>query len=298
MNILLLAGGPYGEREVSLWSGQAVARAFDELGYDYSFVDPKESDFDVTKHLDGVDLVFIAMHGRGGEDGTYQKILEEKGVPFVGSSGKVSELCTDKWVLKKLLNDNGIKTPRGELVSLHRMNSSLFEKPYVLKPCDEGSSLDTQIVRNPSPETLAESKRLLSTHEEMLIEELITGHEITVGILENDALPVIEVIPPAGREFDYQNKYNGESQELCPPVNVSEEVQKQAQEITEKIHKLAGCKDMSRTDIMVDQDNQLYVLETNTIPGMTEQSLYPKMGAAAGYSWPQLIEKLCKLAAV
>lgn len=296
MNILLLAGGSFGEREVSLWSGQAVARAFDELGYDYNLVDPKEPDFDITKHLEGVDLVFVAMHGRGGEDGTYQRILEEKGIPFVGSGSKASELCTDKWAFKKLLNDNGIRTPKGELVSLHRMDSLLFDKPYVLKPCDEGSSLDTQIVRNPSPEAFAESKRLLGTHEEMLIEELITGHEITVGILENKALPVIEVIPPVGREFDYQNKYNGESQELCPPKNISDDLQKQAQELTEKIHALAGCKDLSRTDIIIDQDDRLYVLETNTLPGMTEQSLYPKMGAAAGYSWSQLIEKLCALA--
>jgi D-alanine-D-alanine ligase len=117
-----------------------------------------------------------------------------------------------------------------------------------------------------------------------------------VGVLGKQALPVIEIIPPAGGEFDYENKYNGKTQELCPPVHVAEDLQRQAQNLAEQIHSAAGCRDMSRTDFIIRNDGSIYLLETNTIPGMTSQSLYPKMAATAGISFPDLCDRLVQMA--
>jgi D-alanine-D-alanine ligase len=137
----------------------------------------------------------------------------------------------------------------------------------------------------------------LSIYHEMLLEELIEGQEITVGVVLDKALPVIEIIPPADGEFDYDNKYNGKTQELCPPEDISNVTQEKAQQIAEKIHLSLGVKDFSRTDIMVRaSDEKLFVLETNTIPGMTDQSLLPKAAAVAGLSMPQLCSELVEAA--
>jgi D-alanine-D-alanine ligase len=296
VKVLLLAGGKSGEREVSLRSGAAVGKCIESLGHEIVHGDPAAVDFNLQTKTQGIDVVFIALHGRYGEDGKLQKELEDLNVPFTGSDSKASELCFDKWQYKKLLLDHGLPVPNGELVSLHRMNAELFNQPYVLKPCDEGSSLDTHIVRTPNEHNFAISRELLDKHHEMLLEPLIVGTEITVGIFDKKALPVIEIIPPEGREFDYANKYNGLTQELCPPQHVELELQKQAQELTLKIHELTGCRHMSRTDIIIDTQNNLHVLETNTIPGLTEQSLLPKMIIEAGYTMPEFVERLLQLA--
>lgn len=130
----------------------------------------------------------------------------------------------------------------------------------------------------------------LRRHKEMLIEELIDGAEITVGVLNNEALPVVEIIPPKDQEFDYENKYNGATQELCPPENISAGVQTRAQALAVEVHAITQCRHLSRTDMMIDADGELYVIDTNTIPGLTDQSLYPKAASAAGYSWKKLID--------
>jgi D-alanine-D-alanine ligase len=176
------------------------------------------------------------------------------------------------------------------------LDNPLFGKSFVLKPIEGGSTLDALIARTPSPEKLEEAKQLLKKYDKMLLEELIFGIEITVPVLGNKALPVIEIIPPADKEFDYENKYNGASQELCPPQNVSDEIQKRAQELAERIHKLCGCNDMSRTDMIIDESGELFVLETNTIPGLTDQSLFPKAAAEAGHSMSELVDILVKSA--
>jgi D-alanine-D-alanine ligase len=278
-----------------LRSGQTVAGALAALGYDYVSADPSAASF---KELDmqAYDVVFLALHGKGYEDGTLQRQLEEQDIPFTGSGSAASELCFDKWKYKNFMKDKGIRVTEGQLVSLHRMDEHLFQTPYVLKPCDEGSSLDTHIVRVPSPATFETSKRLLESHSEMLLETLVEGTEITVGILGDEALPVIEIIPPEGREFDYANKYNGLSQELCPPEHVDSALQEEAKRLALRIHQLAGCRDMSRTDMMVDASGTLHVIETNTIPGLTAQSLLPKMVTTQGMSIPAFIDFLLKAA--
>lgn len=296
MHILLLAGGPSNEHDVSVRSGQAVAKAFNELGHTYKVIDPGELDFNLMNHLEGVDLVFPALHGAGGEDGTLQKILEDVGVKFVGSGSSASEICFDKWQYKELLLTNELPASNGKLVTPENQNDQWFSRPYVLKPIEGGSSLDTQIVRSPNDQTKAEAADLLEKYSKMLLEPIIEGTEITVGILGDQALPVIEIVPPEGREFDYENKYNGATQELCPPQNVGEDIQDQAKELALKIHQLCGCRHMSRTDMIIDSSGNLHVLETNTIPGMTDQSLLPKMANEAGMPMKDFVSKLIDLA--
>lgn len=292
MNVLVLAGGTSNEREVSLRSGAAVAAAVRELGHACTEADPGSNEFKLRDAVAGIDVVFPALHGAGGEDGTLQTQLESIGVPFIGSDSTASKLCFDKWAYKKLLNDNGLPASDGKLVSAADLNDSFFKSPYVLKPNDGGSSLDTQIARQPGEVSLNESRELLSRYHRMLLEPLVPGTEITVGIFIDSPLPVIEIVPPEGKEFDYENKYNGESQELCPPQSVDEAIQHTAQELALKIHTLTGCRHFSRTDMIVDANNNLRVLETNTIPGLTSQSLLPKMIQQAGMSMPQFVDKL------
>lgn len=295
MKILLLAGGKSIERDVSLRSGQAVAASLKRLGYDYEVFDPVCSDEELVAKARAFDFVFIALHGKPGEDGTIQKLLEDNNIPFQGSGSKASELCIDKQALKDLLIKNDVPVPIGKLVTQEDLDDEIFLNPYVLKPVSEGSTLDTQIVRSPSEVNREQRQLLLQKYSSMLAEELITGPEITVGVFDDKALPVIEIIPPADEEFDYENKYNGKTQELLPPKNVSKELQKQAQDLAVKVHRLAGCEMISRADFMISGD-VIYTLETNTIPGMTEQSLLPKMIRAAGYTFDDFIDVSIKSA--
>jgi len=186
---------------------------------------------------------------------------------------------------------HGIKTPQSELVTATTFaDSQLVRHPFVLKPVADGSSVGALIVRK-LPFDEAAAGRLLATYHTMLLEELIVGREITVPVLGDRALPVIEIIPPQGKEFDYQNKYNGATTELCPPANVSPEQQERAQRLAERLHKLSGARHLSRTDIMIDKTGELYVLELNTLPGLTAQSLFPKAAAVAGLPWNDLVAK-------
>jgi D-alanine-D-alanine ligase len=146
------------------------------------------------------------------------------------------------------------------------------------------------------PYDAAEVQNLLKEHGEMLLEELVEGVEVTVAVLGEKALPCIEIAPPEGGEFDYDNKYNGATAELCPPQHVSAEHQREAQALAEKLHWLAGGRHLSRTDMILAGDGRIYVLELNTLPGLTSQSLYPKAAKAAGLEWEQLVERLVELA--
>jgi len=296
MRVLVLAGGTSNEHDVSVRSGQAVAEALKALGHEFDIVDPSAEDFDIDRLALRYDVVFFALHGSGGEDGLLQRHLEDLNKPFVGSGSKASRLCFNKWDYKQFLMEHNLPATTGWVVTTNDIYKEFFMQPYVMKPLEGGSSLDTQIIRTPSERDRGEAAEMINRHNEMLFEPLVEGVEITVGILGDEALPVIEIIPPSGGEFDYENKYNGATQELCPPQHVSGEVQKQAQALALQIHQLTGCRHMSRTDIIVDAKNNLHVLETNTIPGLTSQSLLPKMAAAAGYSMSAMVSKLLNLA--
>lgn len=292
-HILVLYGGTSDERTVSLKSGNAVKEALDRLGYTTSSFDPQNGLDNLDAALEGVDLVFPMLHGEGGEDGTLQQILESKNIPFVGSGSAASALCFDKWEYKQHLRAHGFPTPNGELVTPETIwSSSLIHHPFVLKPNDGGSSIDTFIIRDPTSVDKQSINEALQRHNTMLLEELIEGIETTVAVVGDTTLPMVEIIPPKDQEFDYENKYNGASQELCPPVHVSASLQGQAAQLALDIHRSTDCRDLSRTDIMINSNDTLHVLETNTIPGMTIQSLVPKAAEAAGKSMDELIAML------
>lgn len=293
LKILVLSGGESPEREVSLRSGQNVGDALSELGHNVVHHDPASSPLPPAHDFD---IAFPALHGIAGEDGSIQHDLERAGHLYVSSDPQASELAFNKARLKELLAREGIATPRWEVVSRSSFaNSPLSRGPFVLKPIADGSSLNMLISRSGEVDTQLVD-RLFDRHSEMLLEELIEGPEITIGVLADAALPAIEIIPPAGEEFDYDNKYNGRSREIHPPENVSEETQQEAQRLAERVHRLVGARHLSRTDFMIDGEGKLYLLEINTIPGLTAQSLYPKAAAAAGMSFAKLVERLVELA--
>jgi D-alanine--D-alanine ligase len=256
-------------------------------------LDPKDG-------LDSIgepDVVFPALHGVGGEDGTIQQELEKRGLAYVGSDSAASALCFDKWAYKDKLRDAGLPVAEGAMVDAQTFwDSPLIQKPYVLKPVDGGSTIDTFIIRDPAAADTQKIQDALNRYDEMLLEELVEGVEITVGVLGDTALPPVEIIPPEGGEFDYENKYNGKTRELCPAENVDTAGQETAKELALKAHQLTGCKDISRTDIIVRADGSQAILETNTLPGMTDQSLYPKAAAAAGIGFAELVDRLARMA--
>ena len=297
MNVLVLSGGISAERDVSLRSGKAVADALGSSGHTVSVYDPKDGESGLLQAAQTVDVVFPALHGVGGEDGVIQGLLEANHIPCVGSDSTASQLCFHKQHYKDFLHQHGILMPSGELISETTFDTSVFSKaPFIIKPVDGGSTIDAFIVRDVTNYDYVAITSALRRYGQMLIEQLVTGVEITVGVLDDQPLPVIEIIPPENQEFDYENKYNGATQELCPPAHVSVRLQQQAQQLAGNIHRLTGCRGMSRTDIIIDEQDKLWVLETNTIPGLTDQSLYPKAARTAGVDMPELVDRLVRSA--
>ena len=186
--------------------------------------------------------------------------------------------------------------PEAVLVSKETYQSqALAKKPHVLKVLNGGSTIGTLIAREPAKVTEQQIDAIFNLEPNAVLEELIIGKEITVPILDQKALPVIEIVPPKDEEFDYNNKYNGRTQELCPPLSVPRETQRIAQELAEKVHQTMGCRHLSRVDIMINEQGKLFVLEINTMPGMTDQSLYPKSALVSGLMMPELMSKFVEL---
>jgi len=289
---LVLGGGSSSERAVSLRSAAHVTAALKKAGYIVTTADPAEAGFDLRDAAHKVDVVIPMIHGKGGEDGVCQQSLEAMGKPFLGSGSAACALTFNKACYRNFMTAHRVQVAAGEIVSRQSFNKSkLRQASYVLKPIDGGSSVDTVIVRDlnrePSDKYFSE---LFARHEQMLLEQLVIGQEITVGVLGDKALPVILIIPPETGEFDYENKYNGATQEVVNPPQISLQTQQQAQELALKIYQLTGCRHLSRTDMIVTPKGELYVLETNTLPGMTAESLFPKAAAAAGYTMPKLVQ--------
>jgi len=217
-------------------------------------------------------------------------------LPYLGSDSSSSANCFDKWQTRLVLLEQAIPMAQASLVTKESYRQSpLAKAPHVLKINHGGSSIGTLIVRQPDVVNQKDIDAIFEMENQAVLEQLIDGTEITIPILDKTALPVIEIIPPSDSEFDYENKYNGRTQELCPPVSVSEELQRQAQKLAEKVHFVMGCRHLSRVDIMLDKTGKLHVLEINTIPGMTDQSLYPKAAKVAGIDMPKLIKQFTEL---
>lgn len=294
MKIIVLGGGDSPEREVSLRSAKCVADAARQSGLEVIEADPADG----LKFLDSLNdiIVLPILHGENGEDGIVQKELESRGLPFLGTESGPSKNCFDKWITRQKLSDAGIPMPKAELVNEKTYkNSDLIHGQYVLKIPHGGSSIGTLIVRKSEKLSEQAVSEIFTMEDTAVLEELIEGSEVTVPILDGKALPVIEIIPPAGGEFDYENKYNGRTQELCPPKNVSGDLQKKAQSLAEKVYRVMNARHLARVDIMIDRSNNLYVLEINTMPGMTDSSLYPKSALQAGMDMPALIKRFVSM---
>lgn len=292
LNIVVMLGGPSAEREVSLRSGAAVAQALRSLGHKVSEVDPQTTDWVLPAKTD---VVFLALHGTYGEDGTVQRRLEELQVPYTGCDAEASRLAFDKHLTKLRCVAAGVPTPRFTLVESADASWPLgWDPPVVLKPVRQGSSVGLQFVERVADwgRCLAEAFRFDS---QVLVEEKIAGPETTVGILGTDPLPVVEVRPRTG-VYDYQSKYTSGATEYLCPAPFAEATTHRIQEAALAAFHAIGGRDYARIDLMIRGGADPVVLEVNTLPGMTETSLLPKAAAAAGLSYAELCQKMIDLA--
>ena len=293
--IAVVMGGPGSEREVSLASGKGVHEALESVGAEVVDIDVTGEDFEVPE---GVELCFNVIHGTFGEDGTLQKILNRRRIPYTGAGAASSELAFDKVLSKKAFIENGVPTPAFELIPTNDPGVNLqMPLPAVIKPPREGSSVGVHIVREES-QIAAAVEDCAKYDVVALVEQFIAGKELTVGVLDDRALPVVHICPRSGF-YDMKNKYpwlanEGGTDYFCP-ADLPEEVTRAVQEAAVAAHRALGIEVYSRVDILLSEDEQPYVLEVNTIPGMTASSLLPKGAHAAGIEYPQLCEKIAQL---
>jgi len=292
MKVVVMLGGPSSERAVSLRSGAAVAGALRLRGHEVVEVDPQASGWSLPED---VGVVFLALHGTYGEDGTVQSILDRMGVPYTGCGAESSRVAFDKVETKTRCLENGVPTAPYRVL---RARDELFPEgwsfPVVLKPLRQGSSVGLQFVDREEDWSRALSESL--QHDtEVLMESRIVGREVTVGILGGRALPVVEVRPKTGC-YDYERKYTpGQTEYLCP-APLGESVTQRVQEAALGAFRAVGGRDYARVDVMIDGEGNPVVLEVNTLPGMTVTSLLPKAAAAAGIEFGVLCERMVEMA--
>ncbi len=298
MRILVIGGGISPEREVSLNSSKNVFDGIDESKHHKEFYDWDGHEAWLNQNLSRFDVVLPILHGKGGEDGQIQAILDKNGAKYLGSGVSASELCMSKPKTQSLLAQNGILVPAQEVVNYEQyFTSDLANNKHVLKPADGGSSVDTFLLREGRLDN-QQAQEVFKRNEEMILEELIDGQELTVPIIEGmPNLAVIAIIPPEGKFFDYENKYNGASEEICDPDFITSDKKAEAQQIAERVFEVTGCKDIARVDfILSNENNQLYEIEINTMPGMTSESLLPRPVLNSGKTWPEFVDYLIELA--
>ncbi len=302
LKLALLSGGVSSERDVSLNSGEEVFKALDKDKYDIVRYDPKTDLQKLVQDARDIDAALIILHGPYGEDGTIQGMLELLNIPYQGAGVLGSAVAMNKLLSKRLFRQNHIPTPdylsftRNQTIPVDSCIQSLG-LPLVIKPVCAGSSVGMTLVRNQQDMNPAIDLAFEHDHT-LLMETYINGMELTCGVLGNDdpqALPVIEIIPGKDHEFfDYHAKYvAGATEEICP-ARIDDALTRQVQEYAVKAHKSLFLDGYSRTDMLVS-GGQIFVLETNTIPGMTATSLYPQSARAAGYSFTSLLDKLIAL---
>ena len=302
LTLALLSGGISSEREVSLNSGEQVYEALDKDRYDIRRYDPKTDLPRLIQDASQIDAALIILHGPFGEDGTVQGLLDLLDIPYQGSGVLGSSLAMNKAATKQMYEKAGITVPpyvvydRNDTVDGEACADKLG-LPLVVKPVVGGSSVGMSIVRSVAdlPDAL---QKAFEWDSAVIIEAYIEGTELTGGVMGNSALeafPIIEIIPDKAHDFfDYEAKYTaGVTQEICP-ARIDEELTRQAQSLAKKSHQALFCRGYSRTD-MILKDGDLYVLETNTIPGMTATSLLPQAAQVAGYSFTKLLDRLIEL---
>jgi D-alanine-D-alanine ligase len=303
LRIALVAGGVSGERQVSLNGAMGVEKALDPEKFLVSRYDPATDLVKIAVDAAKIDFAFILLHGLFGEDGTMQGFLKLLSIPYQGSGVLGSAVAMDKNLAKELYNQSGLPVADWQIIEKADQVDvdGLIERfglPVVIKPVREGSSLGLTLAQS-KEQLLGGIKTALVHDRSIMVEKYIQGRELTVGVIGNsnlEALPVIEIVP--GEEFaffDYDAKYKpGASEEICP-AEIDDAIRDQAQQFALNAHRALRLRGYSRTDMMLEEDGSLYLLETNTIPGMTETSLMPQAAAAHGLPFPQFLERLIEL---
>lgn len=305
MDIAVLYGGVSKEREVSISSSKGIIEALKNNGHNVVGLDFHPERLDEVIALD-VDLVFIGLHGKFGEDGSIQGVLDMLGIPYVGSGVLASALAMDKDKAKQLFQTKNIPVAKGEKYRVTK-NTDIdklaeeihqhFSTPFVVKPNREGSTLGLTIVKD-EKETVGALQRAMKSDEYILVEEFISGMELTVPVLgkmnEEKALPIIEIIPK-NELYDFESKYAAGGSEHIIPARIQENVTAQIQQYAVLAHQVLGCETYSRVDFLLTDDEIPYILEVNTLPGMTPTSLFPDSAKQANLSYEKMIETLVQL---
>ena len=292
--VAVLMGGPGSERDVSLATGRGVSKALRSLGVDVMDIDVRDGNFSLP---DDVDLAFITIHGTFGEDGQVQKILEDRGIAYTGDGMKESELAFDKIRTKEKFREHGVPTPEWQVIKVGQRPS--IPIPMVVKPPRQGSTVGVYIIKSEREldSAIPEASKYDS---ELLVEKFIPGRELTIGILGEQALPILEIIPKGGF-YDFTNKYpflnpqaGGGAEHVCP-AKIDKEKTKEIQEMALRAYRAVGLQVYARVDVLLPEDGAATVLEVNTIPGMTEASLLPEAAAAAGINYVDLCRRIIEL---
>ena len=292
--IAVLMGGPGSERDVSLATGRGVSKALRSLGADVVDVDVRDEDFQLPKD---VDLAFLTIHGTFGEDGTLQKILEDRGVSYTGEGVEGSRSAFDKFLTKEKFRAHNVVTPEWEVIEVGQRPK--IPVPLVVKPPCQGSTVGVVIVKNES-ELDSAIKEAGKYDRKLLVEKFVSGRELTIGILGDQALPILEIIPKGGF-YDFTNKYpflnpqaGGGAEHVCP-ARIDEKKTAQTQELALRAFRALGLRVYGRVDVILSDSGEPFVLEVNTIPGMTEASLLPEAAAAAGIGYVDLCARIIEL---
>jgi len=292
--IVVLMGGPGSERDVSLATARGVSKTLRTLGAEVVEMDVRDEKFTLPAD---VDLAFLTIHGTFGEDGQLQRILEQRGVAYTGDGAKESEIAFDKIRSKEKFREHGVTTPPWQVVTLGQRPT--IPIPLVIKPSRQGSTVGVYIVKNAREidTAMAEAAKY---DEKLLVEKFISGRELTIGILGDQVLPILEIIPKGGF-YDFTNKYpflnpqaGGAAEHVCP-AKIDPEKTRQIQELALRAYRALGLQVYSRVDVLLPDDGAATVLEVNTIPGMTEASLLPETAAAAGIDYAGLCLRIIQL---
>lgn len=304
MKIAVLFGGRSKEREISLKSGKAIAEALKRKSYDVLELDTREKDFIQTLIKEKVEKVYLALHGRYGEDGSIQGMLEYLEIPYTGSSILSSSLCFDKKLTKDLLVSEDVLTPeslfydqKNNLDNFIKIFREKVEKsPWIVKPNTEGSTLGMTLVKNPDDCQKA-MELALSMGPQILIEEYIEGREVTSAVFEGKAYPLVEIKAKSGF-YDFEAKYTSGQTEYLVPAPLDKDLSHTITQTSLKIYEKLQCAGAVRIDYMISKSEEAYFLEVNTIPGMTETSLLPKAAAEMGLGFDDLCEQILKTASL
>ncbi len=301
LKVMVLAGGPDREREVSLASGREVAAGLKEAGHQVELRDITPDNLAALDEFAdwGGDVVFPALHGPWGEGGRLQRVLDERGFPYVGSAAPAAELAIDKQLSKIVFQNKKLPTPEFEFLRVGEPMT--MAPPVVLKPYNEGSSIDVVICHDRETAERARAD-LCNKYRSVLVERFVRGRELTVGVLggvggvpaKYEALPPIEIVS-AATFYDYDAKYDRDDTQYLFDIDLPEPVLSEIRRLALQAHRVLGCRHLSRVDFLVDEAHRPWCLEVNTIPGFTSHSLLPKAAARAGIAWPALLDRLVRL---